>query len=275
MQKYMRWSGLLVVLMLVLAACQADTGGEHRAPARTQSAARASEGTGGVADLRCRRVRLRGGRRGRSDRHRHRARDHRRRRVTSAWTASTAPRLPETCAPRSAGPRGRVGPPGRRLLRRGWHRRGPRARRRPEHRRRHRHQLLGRRHPVGRDPERRGRPAGLAVEHGAVADRRRTPMSRSTRAPRITTPCRALAMATFVCESPRPHHSRDHRRRLPVRGAAGGRSSPTASRRSAAGRSRPRRRSPSVTPTSPACWRTSRPTRPSSSTSRSSSPGVR
>ena len=43
---------------------------------------------------------------------------------------------------------------------------------------------------------------------------------------------------------------------------------------SATGRSRPRRQSPSATPTSPACWGTSLPTRPSSSTSRSSWPRV-
>ena len=48
MQKYMRWSGLLVVLMLVLAACQADTGGSTE-PSADESTP-ASEGTGGVAD---------------------------------------------------------------------------------------------------------------------------------------------------------------------------------------------------------------------------------
>ncbi|MEA2651280.1 MAG: branched-chain amino acid transport system substrate-binding protein [Chloroflexota bacterium] len=49
MQKYMRWSGLLVVLMLVLAACQADTGGSSE-PSAGGSEPAASSGTGGTAD---------------------------------------------------------------------------------------------------------------------------------------------------------------------------------------------------------------------------------
>ena len=49
MQKYMRWSGLLVVLMLVLAACQADTGGSTE-PSADESTPASSEGAGGAAD---------------------------------------------------------------------------------------------------------------------------------------------------------------------------------------------------------------------------------
>ncbi|HYI66068.1 MAG TPA: branched-chain amino acid ABC transporter substrate-binding protein [Candidatus Limnocylindrales bacterium] len=49
MQKYMRWSGLLVVLMLVLAACQADTGGSSD-PSADESTPASSEGAGGTAD---------------------------------------------------------------------------------------------------------------------------------------------------------------------------------------------------------------------------------
>jgi len=48
MQKYMRWSGLLVVLMLVLAACQADSGGSSEPSA--EGSTPASSGTGGTAD---------------------------------------------------------------------------------------------------------------------------------------------------------------------------------------------------------------------------------
>ena len=48
MQKYMRWSGLLVVLMLVLAACQADSGGSTEPSA--EGSTPASSGTGGTAD---------------------------------------------------------------------------------------------------------------------------------------------------------------------------------------------------------------------------------
>ncbi len=46
MQKYMRWSGLLVVLMLVLAACSADTGGSTE-PSAEESTPASSEGAGG------------------------------------------------------------------------------------------------------------------------------------------------------------------------------------------------------------------------------------
>ena len=38
MQKYMRWSGLLVVLMLVLAACSADSGGSSEPSAEGEHA---------------------------------------------------------------------------------------------------------------------------------------------------------------------------------------------------------------------------------------------
>jgi len=48
MQKYMRWSGLLVVLMLVLAACQAESGGSSEPSA--EGSTPASSGTGGTAD---------------------------------------------------------------------------------------------------------------------------------------------------------------------------------------------------------------------------------
>ena len=48
MQKYMRWSGLLIVLMLVLAACQADTGGSTEPSA--DGSTPASGGTGSAAD---------------------------------------------------------------------------------------------------------------------------------------------------------------------------------------------------------------------------------
>lgn len=61
MQKYMRWSGLLVVLMLVLAACQSGGGGESAEPSEGESApasagesapasAPASGGSGSAAD---------------------------------------------------------------------------------------------------------------------------------------------------------------------------------------------------------------------------------
>lgn len=53
MQKYMRWSAILVVLMLVLAACQSDGGGEATAePAETGAAATdgGDGGTGSAAD---------------------------------------------------------------------------------------------------------------------------------------------------------------------------------------------------------------------------------
>ena len=52
------------------------------------------------------------------------------------------------------------------------------------------------------------------------------PISRSTRAPRITTRSRALAMATFVCEVLGLDHRGDHRRRLAVRRSAGRRLRP-------------------------------------------------
>lgn len=53
MQKYMRWSGLLVVLMLVLAACQSSGGGESDDPGTDESTP-ASAGTGGAtADEAC------------------------------------------------------------------------------------------------------------------------------------------------------------------------------------------------------------------------------
>jgi len=45
MQKYMRWSGPLVVLVLVLAACQADTGGGGGSP-DPDSTTPASDGGG-------------------------------------------------------------------------------------------------------------------------------------------------------------------------------------------------------------------------------------
>ena len=48
MQKYMRWSGLLVVLMLVLAACSADSGGSSEPSA--EGSTPASSGAGGTAD---------------------------------------------------------------------------------------------------------------------------------------------------------------------------------------------------------------------------------
>ena len=44
MQKYMRWSGLLVVLMLVLAACQSGGGGESAAPSTGEGTPPASAG---------------------------------------------------------------------------------------------------------------------------------------------------------------------------------------------------------------------------------------
>src|SRR6187431_2713294 len=47
MQKYMRWSGLLVVLMLVLAACSADSGGSSEPSA--EGSTPASGGGGGTA----------------------------------------------------------------------------------------------------------------------------------------------------------------------------------------------------------------------------------
>ena len=49
MQKYMRWSGLLVVLMLVLAACSADSGGSSE-PSAEGSTPASSGGAGGTAD---------------------------------------------------------------------------------------------------------------------------------------------------------------------------------------------------------------------------------
>ena len=49
MQKYMRWSGMLVVLMLILAACQSD-GGSSSEPSTDASTPPASQGGGGTAD---------------------------------------------------------------------------------------------------------------------------------------------------------------------------------------------------------------------------------
>ena len=49
MQKYMRWSGMLVVLMLILAACQSN-GGSSSEPSTDASTPPASQGGGGTAD---------------------------------------------------------------------------------------------------------------------------------------------------------------------------------------------------------------------------------
>ncbi|MCV0404236.1 MAG: branched-chain amino acid ABC transporter substrate-binding protein [Chloroflexi bacterium] len=52
MQKYMRWSGMLVVLMLVLAACQSDGGGASEEPSSDggEPSASADGGSGSAAD---------------------------------------------------------------------------------------------------------------------------------------------------------------------------------------------------------------------------------
>ncbi len=50
MQKYMRWSGMLVVLMLILAACQSGDGGSSSEPSAGESDPPASQGGGGAAD---------------------------------------------------------------------------------------------------------------------------------------------------------------------------------------------------------------------------------
>ena len=47
MQKYMRWSAILVVLMLALAACQSGGGAASEEPSAEESAPPASEGAGG------------------------------------------------------------------------------------------------------------------------------------------------------------------------------------------------------------------------------------
>ena len=49
MQKYMRWSAILVVLMLVLAACQSDGGGEA-SPGESEPVETTDGGTGSAAD---------------------------------------------------------------------------------------------------------------------------------------------------------------------------------------------------------------------------------
>ncbi|MEO5985975.1 MAG: branched-chain amino acid ABC transporter substrate-binding protein [Candidatus Limnocylindria bacterium] len=50
MQKYMRWSGMLVVLMLILAACQSSDGGTSSEPSAGESEPAVSQGGGGTAD---------------------------------------------------------------------------------------------------------------------------------------------------------------------------------------------------------------------------------